>query len=881
MALIDLSRITTNISGETQGKQVFTREDDGAYRALSQLGQGVSNIAMDLYAKQMDIFTDRESLKASQDFNLNLAKRQAYALSNIDQDSDLVMENGQSTGKTYEEYMSSFIDNEYTKQRDTLTEDMSKSKFQFNMASNITNEKTKAIFKSSEITTTNTLTRSQKKISEDSNEILYSDSLSSLDHLNQKIEEFKPYSSSVAKTSGATVSQKVTDNANKSFVESSLESSLRNMSNPNTPEAVLDFNLILGPGLMFQDFGEYKKYVMQQFQDMEPSENQAEDMMNLEAYLNAQDQNAILVKGHPATNLLSPEEKKNYLNRGLAIVFKNLKKKAADEAEQKSDWIKFPATKVPGDGRLPNLDDEKMRSVYAIRGQQIYSNSEPSQVVRDVYKMVDNRILFEAKENQVGKGKYAYLNNPKEIALKRKEWADDIINKMLGEEVGKSVKTSMIEIGSNSLNTLQSNLRNNQRKINVDLNTNPLKFKYEEPGFSARLAKAFRVTEQGIAVDKKTVQSVANELDTFYKSAGTLAAGISKGNILADKNISGMLDKLETMDSNAKLNFYKQLNDASPKVSSAFYSQAIRENKLDMNDAFIVSNLQLGDSESSDFYTKKFVEMNNKYTKPYTDELIKGFKQNVNWWTGEKSYTDLEKTVVDSASKSKYLSDLKESARASGHSEEEIKAMFSEKFLSKLTLDYMSRNEPDTSIKGYWSFKSIVGDAFNKVLKETYQKRVTPINSDSLKAVVNSSDGQLNTEELSQKSSSLAEKISQGLKNGTLRIDPKNFEGTGKMKKYEQLSPELRAKYFERDVVSGSSFDKALSLVQDFGGQKELFLRFKDKGNGNYYNLKLVGPDGKARILNLNSIKDLETMSSDEIYNKITNGLQHSKIKGK
>ena len=874
MALIDLSRINIEITNPTQGKQVFSSEGAGAYRALAGLGANVAGIAGDMYAKHMDIFTDREQLAATENFKLDLAKKQAWALTNTDTNTDLVS----GTDQTYEEYISSYIDESKLAYEDSLTESMSKTKYQFSMAPLITKEKADSVFKSSAITTKNTLIRSNQFYSNTSNAIMNSDSLGVLENLNVSLESAKPHINSIAKTSGLTVAQEVEKIGNKQLLESSLEAALRNMG--TDPAGVLDFNLILGPGLVFKDLGEYRKYVMETYSDWGGTGDQAEDAVAIEQYMIANSQNALLAEGHPLSKLLSPDEKKEYLKRALAIMFKNKKKKDSDLAEQKADWIKYPSTKLPESGRLADLNNPKVRSAIALRGSEIYVDSDPIDQIRAVYKMVDERIKYEAEENQITKGRYAYTKNPNEIAQKRSEWANDILEKMMPDQDLASIRKNAFELGSSSLNSLQDTLRKQQRDVNETLNINPLKYKYQDPGFSSRLNKAMTVTPTGIKVNKKAMENLAAELDTYYKGVGTLAASISKGDILADRQLSPLLDKLETMDSGAKLNFYKELNELDPKVSEAFYTQAIREKKMDIGDQFILGNSQIGDASTSDFYTKKFLDIENKYTQPYMDKLIKEFKTSVNWWTADKDFADLEESVVKAAADSDYLQSLKETARASGRSEEAIKAMFSERFLSKVTLDYMTRNSPNKGIGGFWSFNSMVKDSFNKVLEDTYSKRITPVNTSAIKA--NVLPGEIKDIEASNtRAEEVSTKIIDAIKSGDLKISQENYTNTAQSKKYSKLSSKLQGEYFVRDVMSGTIFKDNLVLAQDFGKQKEMYLRFKDKGTGSYYNLRLTGPDGKTKVLFLNNIKDLETKTSDEIFSELTKGLQHPKTKSK
>jgi hypothetical protein len=174
----------------------------------------------------------------------------------------------------------------------------------------------------------------------------------------------------------------------------------------------------------------------------------------------------------------------------------------------------------------------------------------------------------------------------------------------------------------------------------------------------------------------------------------------------------------------------------------------------------------------------------------------------------------------------------------------------------------------------------MVKDSFNKVIQETYGKRATPINTDSIKAVVNPKDVS-SIEAVSTKAKTLSDRIRSALKDGTLRIDPSHYEGMGKMQEYNRLSPTKKYEYFERDVMNGIFLKDNLVLTQDYGKQKEMYLRFKDKKTGAYHNLKLVGPDGKSKVLLLNNITELDRLSDDEAFNTITKGLQHSKIKGK
>jgi len=854
MATIDLSRFDVQVNPLAVDKQVFNDQGAASYKALANIGHGVNKIATEMYAKHMDVFTDREALAGEEKYKLSIAQKQKETLLNIDEDTDLV----KGTDQTYEEYMADYITSERTRIGDTLTETQSRNKFGFAVTPLMTNDLRDTTFKSAEITSKNTLTRAPKKYSEASNIVLGSDALSVQRNLNSAIADSDQYVKMVEKTSGLSVAQKVRRDGTTSLVKSAMEASLRNIATGNDA-ASLDFSSMLGVGTMFKTKAGYKKFIMQSYADTaidsDDLEKKAEAIASADFPI---DTNARLATGHPEINLLSPEEKASYLKRALDTKFK-IKAEAEDAIALKmSDWKAHPSRDGATAADIPAWIAEGARNMT----NPGYKGDNTTRI-RDAYEAADMQVVQDSVTNELTKGRTGFDDFLATSNARRDAYVKAILvgQGVMTEKEFQDAKLKDPSVGDKYALGAEKALRAKQAEINVKAARDPLYFVQSIPENNAIAAQAVRVVNGKIVVDPTNLALLEANTQDKMKQVGTLASALESANIIPSGQLNDIATVLQLSSPAEQIEVYKRLNQ-SPKIAFSMYSQMVKQNKMTPEQAALASNLSMGDSKTADALNSNLISLRNKYTKDARVQLIEGME--AEGFLYNTKYKDIKEMTEKAIGNSTYMQGLKKVARTSGMTDAEINNIYQNDAIQVMVLDKLSRifNEDDSA----WSnlaggVNRKVERATEEVIQEYYGSRIKPINSANLN-VITLPEG-VDENKVSARATELSKTIKEELKTGRLQVDFADYQGMQKAKKYATLSQDMRQKFWLRDVAEDISFNG----TDVTGKAQEIVAMFKDT-NGQYYRLKLKTPEGKSFVPVIKNVRELQNSDAGALHTK-------------
>lgn len=879
MAFIDLSKYTAQGPEINRQRQVFEGEGDvNAYKALASLGGTLANVATDFHNKELDIFSDREAMNGMSMLKERTAEEQNWALNNIDKDNFVVDRNGISSQKTYDQYIADFVDEQKKATQEGLSEEISKTKFEAQSTSYVTQEKVNAVFKNSAITTERAVTDFNKRVSEQGEEILYSDQ-DTVAVLNDKLMDMTDHVELVRKSNGETVAIALTDKMNKQFYSSAMDASLRRME--TDPSAVADFSRLSGLGLMFKNKGDFSKYVTQQYIDIygdNPTEDQMAyfDELFTSKEVDTLGGAALLSDSHPLSNMLSLEEKKDYLNKALKITFRNKNNQDGDYALKIKDLIKYPSTKEFKQG------GEQATSQWISSYRNTLITERPKgatnyQIAQEVVEATTSALMADAERELISTGSRAYTTSIEDKQKKLDGYNREILTAVMTNAQIDELYAKYPALGASTTASMQKSLQDLQRKTLLKMQTSPDSLVLQERQAYNLSKSAIRFDGQGnMVVDNKAMQAYGNYRRNMLFTVGTIKAKMDAKDVLPTSQLSAVLNRLQVMDPAQQRQFFAQVNAGSPEVATALYTQAIKENKMDLDTASLVANSQLGDSEVAKFQTDRLLALRNKYTGKAEKELIEGFKSE-GWMGQDVGYKDLNDAVISAANKSSYIKDLKDVARSSGLTEPAINAMFSTKNLQLITVDYLNRNSSGEGTGMFSTFGGRVEDALNKAVNEYYGSRVTPVNSKSLKGML---DPKMvfdagNTEKMTSTADQVTAKIYDNLREGNLKLDLTAIQNSPLGQKYRTLSPELQQKYFLRDIQRNGSL--SFNAMDTTGKAKELALMVKDPSTGGYYRVRMLTPKGQSVTPMVNGVDEFERNSADKMYETYFGKLQHTK----
>ena len=852
MALIDLSKFDVQANPLAVDKQIYNDEGAAAYKALAGVGWQTNKIATEMYAKHMDVFTDRETLAGTEIYKTSMADKSQELLMNIDENTDLV----KGTNQTYEEAMGEYAISERSRIAEGLTETQSRNKFDFAVTPLMAEELRNSTNVSAKITVTNTLNRAQKQYSAAANAIIGADSLSVERNLNGAIADTDQYAKMIEKTSGLTTAQRVRREGVAKLLDASLDTSLRNMAAGN-PNAELEFNSILGIGVMFKTKGAYKKFVMQTLEDTATSPEELEKTVDLiveNAFLDTN----VRTAGHPDIDLLSPEVKIAKVKQALSIKWKIKAEEEDAIALKMSDWKAHPSRDGATVADIPAWIAEGARNMT----NPGYKGDNTTRI-RDAYEAADQQVVQDAVTNELTKGRTGFDDFLATSTARREAYVKAILvgQGVMTEKEFAEAKANNPSVGDSYALGAEKKLREKQAEINVKAARDPLYFVQKIPENNAIAAQAVRVVNGKIVIDNTNLGLLEKNVQDKMLQVGTLASALESPNIIPSAQLNDIANVLQLSSPAEQIEVYKRLNQ-SPKIAFSMYSQMVKQNKMTPEQAALASNLSMGDSKTADALNSNLISLRNKYTKDARVQLIEGME--AEGFLYNTKYKDIKEMTEKAIGNSTYMQGLKKVARTSGMTDAEINNIYQNDAIQVMVLDKLSRifNEDDSA----WSnlaggVNRKVERATEEVIQEYYGSRIKPINSANLN-VITLPEG-VDEAKVSSRATNLAKTIKKDLEEGRLQVDFADYAGMQKAKKYNNLSQDMKQKFWLRDVAEDISFNG----TDVTGKSQEIVAMFKDT-NGQYYRLKLKTPEGKSFVPVIKNVRELQNSDSPAVYSK-------------
>jgi len=879
MAFIDLSKYKAPLPEMNRGRQVFEGDGDvNAYKALASLGGTLANVATDFHNKELDIFTDREAMNGMSELKTKVAEEQNWALNNIDKDNFVVDRNGVSSQKTYDQYMADFTDQEKEATYGSLSEEISKTKFEAQATPFVTNEKVNAVFKNSAITTERAVTDFNQEVSFNGEKILYSDQ-DTVAVLDDKIIDMKDHVDLVRKSNGETVALALEAKMNRQFMGSAMDATLRRMQ--TDPTAMLDFSKLTGLGLMFKNKGEFSKYVTQQYIDIygeTPTDDQLKyfDELLQNKEVDGLGQAAILSEAHPLADTLSLEEKQSYLKQALAITFKNKEKKDLDFSLKMKDLIKQPSTVEFKQGGKEAVE-KWIASYQSVVATETPASVTDYQLLQQIGEAATSAVMTDAERDLINTGSRGYTSSPEMYEKRRRDYVTAIMAPIMGPERIDELYAKYPALGASAKASMQDGLQKLQRQTLTKMQTSPDSLVVQERQYYNLSRSAIRFDARGnMIADPKAISAMNTYRRQMLNNMGTVKATMDSKDILPSAQLKSVMDRLQVMDASQQRQFFEQVNAGSPEVATALYTQAIKENKMDLETASLVANAQVGAPDVAKFQTDRLLAIKNRYTGKSEKELMETFRgQGI--FGKDVEYKDLNDAVVSASKDSEFLANLKEVARSSGMTEPAINAMFTTKNLQLITMDYIQRNNMEDTDSYFTTFKSKVQGSMDKAIQEFYGTRVVPVNSPALKGMLDPKKvfDAGNTDKMTGTASEVTGKIYDDLSEGRLKMDLTAIQNSPMGAQYKGLSPELQQKYLLRDIKRNGSL--SFNAMDTTGNANELVLMMKDPKSGGYYRVKLLDSKGKGVTPVINGVDNFERFSADRIYKDNFEKLQHTK----
>lgn len=851
MALIDLSRVTTNISTSNPSKNFFYDEGAQAYRDLANTSERLSGIALDLYAKKQDIDTDNEANKALNAFRTEVAEESTRAIADRDPETGVV----RSSNKSFEDHMLMFMKERNDFYRENMKESLSMDKFTPTASNWITEQNTANIFKNVELQKTDSSKVLAKQASEDSDFIRASSTLAIVANLDSALGKLPSKLSSFEKINGFYPAYQAGEATTKEYLKTAMAATIREAA--IDPSATIPFAQLSGIATQFKTGKEYSTYVMQNLDGLSDEVLSKADEEKLRVSLEKDFNEYLTMEPHPKSNLWTPEEKDKNLRDFLANKFKN---KKADQEGLKNYLNNWLATPQRQDFSFKNQIATHVQEFRNIMSQ---IDMEPAEKMETISKAINSFSEGIIRRNKISGDRYALSGSASQRQKLVSQYGSALLDAsgLSAKEIEEAKKLYPSTVGaSKDLIHFEDQWKKAEEKFNRDVSTpNGVWASInQDTVYKERLSKAFKVTNQGVVTDPVALSSAWGRAMLHFKSYGSAATQFAADSMFSDPIMSAVLDKLSISDPAYKRTFMEQVNAVSPVLLSAFTNQLAKKGETPTNLSLyrgMVFDSPVNTKRVQDnvlFINQKFGE---KEIKDWiADKVTSGFfNSDVD---GEATVKSLEKGIASS----EYIRNLKEVALSIGLPEAEIKALIDANIIKKGALMEMYEN-PDTSLLKFHSTK--VNDAINNTVKKVYND-LTPVNSSNLKTVVSGTPEEISNME--GKAQLLGKMIDQGLRNGTLKYD------TQSLSKYDLSKlPAKQREWFERDTKNGSKFnEKNIALVGKSldGSIGELTVMYKEDSSGKYRLLKLKDKDGKTFTPNINSLEDFKSGSVDNIFNK-------------
>lgn len=405
MAQIDLSRFSPDLPQQTRQRQEFAGEGEAnAYKALASLGNTMASVATDLHNKEMDIYTDRESANAESKLQIDVTQEKVRAAQNRNQDNQVLTAQGTSTGLTYEEYISQYIDEKRTAAYDALSEPISKIKFDNKITPWATQTKAQSAIDNANLTAKLSDEQADVFINQESRTITNSTPIELSDNLDQALANFRANQGELLRKSMGDIGlQTKLLKATNQFVRSAFETNLVDMqadpSYANTSS--INFAEFTGLGIHLVDIGTAEKYFKAQYFDIMGEEADDDYIKTLTAEMVEAGSTNMKIEQNPhyaATQ--SPEKQADDIRRGLSIMFNKKKEKDHSSTEYKTvrdNIMAIPLDMGGSEKTWQGMDrimlaPKKLMELW--QNPELNSAQTPVKVVQDMLEANANFIKF-------------------------------------------------------------------------------------------------------------------------------------------------------------------------------------------------------------------------------------------------------------------------------------------------------------------------------------------------------------------------------------------------------------------------------------------------------------------------------------------------------
>lgn len=869
MARIDLSRYSQDMRTNNPSRQVLDGTGRAeAYSALAKFGDTAAIVATDLYHKEQDALTEIQSSRASSLLKQDVAKQKVFALNNRDIDNPNYVS---GTTETYDEYMTNYVSTRSKELGDGLSEPLAKAKYAGKTNSFVDETKINSVFEQVRIATEITNDETNKYISTGSNTILYAerDTLAALNTtLTEAQMNLYPMINQV-KGVGTTNTMAQQRRVEKSYGEATMESLLRRMqSGEATDQSSLEFSQMMGLSVKFADTGKARKYIIEKYKDfmegIEPDEGTLDHVMSMITNPNDSAQ----INEHQVMKHFTPMEKDKYLDRALSIMFKKKEVSNSEFNLRVKDIINSPLTKGYQEGSKFTEPSQYIEEFSRIL------NDAPTTVpdrakINYVMEAVSNMVMGEAQSDIYTHGTTAYVTSSNRYKDKAMQYMYAILDRTVGKAKTDEEMGSYQSIGDTITARLEKGLKSFSDQYNTDKMFRPESLVAKDPNYVNLMSSSFRFGANGEPIiNDKALKSAVKQRQLILNRIGSIGAKLESQDIIPRATSNRLMAQISTLSPDKQRQFYERINSVDTNMAATLYSTMVREGKMNILDASIAMQSSLGNPDIAKMQQDRLLSFRNDFTGKYEKALLENF-QSVGWLNRDVDISDLDKSIAEVSRDSTVLNNLMEVARASGLPSETIKNMFHTSNLQLITKDYMNRNAP-TSLPFIESitstFKGRTAKAFDAAVSEYFGAKVTPVNKNNLKAVIDPNRyldlGQI--DKASGTASNLTGMVFDNLTSGNLRLDLSNMTETQLGKKYKGTDGKFLQKEFLRDLKR----DNAISFnTTDVSGQaKELVMMIKDK-SGNYYRAKLLDSRGNKVVPLLDGVDELINSSAEDIYN--------------
>jgi GH24 family phage-related lysozyme (muramidase) len=839
MARVDLSQLNIPVAEVPRGQQIFSGQGQQSYEALSSVTKNLGNVAIDLYHKQKDVNTDREAQDAWGKMDGEIANKKSQALVNIDVDTNLV----KGTKDTYEQHIAKFRAEKFTEYGEGLEDDLARGKFNDIARPRITEDNIKDLYLGVSLTKKNVLDGWDKTISSTSDPILLSSASSTDQSYKNALDQINLKYPTMEKTIGLGPASLAKDKAMKEIFETKLRTNLRNAQSFNGVDSKMaadSFGRSLGPSLGLADIGEYRKYVQQKIdlsgiKDGTPEGQKLYDSIMED--LTGKDIESRFKTTPPDKNadLLSAQEKNDYLDKFLTIKFKMAVAGKNSNIKQLEDWKANSLAK----GSITDL-----KEFSSIVTSPDYKG-EKTDIIRDVSDAVFTAFLNKAHKQYIPSGGTSDagwqtlidedLNNSLPSYLK----AGGITR----EEYDKAIKDNP-SLGMKDKTTVLNTLHTEAEKWRTEMNNNPASAIVKTEEYTDVMNNAFKVKGDGtFLIDKEGAIRASKYINDAYDKIHTGASRLESEKLMPDEFAKKIFDKVNLERPEQQVETYKSVNLMGPNAATSFYTQAIAKNGMKPRDANLYMNMGENDSPTKLAIDARIISLRNKYTGPDGQKQLIENLNVAGMFKSDNGFKEVDETLTKMFKNNDYLKDLKKVARKAGVGDDQIVLMYDTQNIRLAILDDLNNNPPE----GEWynDLEGRMQPVVDKTIKQFFTKKA--VVSDAISAIL-PEDSSIDIDTLKANASSALDSIKEGLKNNLYKLDFSEMTNLpNAAKNLKDMSQSTMQNIFLKEKMDGLSFASA----DITGKNNELYLMSKSNG-GVSTRLKLLKTDGKSDVFKVN-----------------------------